>query len=150
LRTNHLETSTIDRRTALKTLATIPFAISGIPIAQLVLDGWTPLWNGRDLAGWDTYLGRPHRASDTDRNKSSLALMSLTEPRDPALLSTLRDKAVPALTEMARWKSRGHALASVMILGRVAGIPERDLTSAAEIGSHATIVNTALQRLAAK
>jgi hypothetical protein len=86
----------------------------------------------------------------TDRNKSSLALMSLTEPRDPALLSTLREKAVPALTEMARWKSRGHAIAPVMILGRVAGIPEKDLTSAASIGSHATIVDAALKRLAAK
>ena len=86
----------------------------------------------------------------TDRNKSSLALMSLTEPRDPALLATLRQKAVPALTEMARWKSRGHAVASVMILGRVAGIPENDLTSAASIGSHATIVDAALKRLEAK
>ena len=86
----------------------------------------------------------------TDRNKSSLALMSLTESRDPALLSTLRQKAVPALTEMARWKSRGHAIAAVMILGRVAGIPEKDLTSAAAIGSHATIIDTALKRLEAK
>jgi hypothetical protein len=86
----------------------------------------------------------------TDRNKSSLALMSLTEPREPALLSTLRQKAVPALTEMARWKSRGHAIASVMILGRIAGIPENDLTSAAAVGSHATIIDTALKRLEAK
>ena len=39
MRTNHLETSTIDRRTALNTLATIPFAISGIPIAQLAARG---------------------------------------------------------------------------------------------------------------
>jgi hypothetical protein len=37
-----------------------------------------------------------------------------------------------------------------MILGRVAGIPEKDLTSAAAIGSHATIVDTALKRLEAK
>ena len=86
----------------------------------------------------------------TDRNKSSLALMSLTESGDPALLATLRQKAVPALTEMARWKSRGHAVASVMILGRVAGIPEKELASAAAIGSHATIVDAALKRLGAK
>jgi hypothetical protein len=86
----------------------------------------------------------------TDRNKSSLALMSLTEARDPALLSTLRQKAVPALTEMARWKSRGHAVAPVMILGRVAGIPENALVSAAASGSHATIVDEALKRLGAK
>jgi hypothetical protein len=86
----------------------------------------------------------------TDRNKSSLALMSLTERREPALLSTLRQKALPALTEMARWKSRGHAIASVMILGRAAGIPENDLTAAARIGSHATIIDTALKRLEGK
>jgi hypothetical protein len=86
----------------------------------------------------------------TDRNKSSLALMALTESRDPALLSTLRQKALPALIEMARWKSRGHAVASVMILGRVAGIPENELTSAAAKGNHATIVDTALKRLEAK
>jgi hypothetical protein len=23
-------------------------------------DGWTPLFNGKDLDGWDTWLGRPH------------------------------------------------------------------------------------------
>jgi hypothetical protein len=86
----------------------------------------------------------------TDRNKSSLALMALTEPRDPALLSTLRQKAVPALIEMARWKSRGHAVAPAMILGRVAGIPENELTSAAAKGNHATIVEAALKRLEVK
>jgi hypothetical protein len=85
----------------------------------------------------------------TDRNKSSLALMSLTEPRDPALLSMLRQKAVPALTEMARWKSRGHALAPVIILGRVAGIPEKELAAAAASGNHAAIVDSALKRLSA-
>jgi hypothetical protein len=86
----------------------------------------------------------------TDRNKSSLALMSLTEPRDPALLSTLRHKALGSLIEMARWKSRGHAVAPVMILGRVAGIPEKELVSAAASGDHATIVDAALKRLEAR
>ena len=86
----------------------------------------------------------------TDRNKSSLALMSLTESREPALLSSLREKAVPALAEMARWKNRGHAIAPMMILGRVAGIPESELASAAQIGSHAIIVDAALKRLESK
>ena len=86
----------------------------------------------------------------TDRNKSSLALMSLTEPRDPGLLSMLQQKAVPALTEMARWKTRGHAIAPAMILGRIAGIPEKELASAAANGNHATIVDDALKRLKEK
>ena len=85
----------------------------------------------------------------TDRNKSSLALMSLTESRDEALLSMLRQKAIPSLIEMARWKSRGHALAPAIILGRVAGISEKELGTAAATGAHATIVDAALRRLTA-
>jgi hypothetical protein len=27
-------------------------------------DGWQPLFNGRDLSGWETYLGKPHRSMD--------------------------------------------------------------------------------------
>lgn len=46
----------------------------------------------------------------TDRNKSSSALLQLTEKRDAALLSQLRWQALPSLVEMARWKSAGHAL----------------------------------------
>jgi hypothetical protein len=86
----------------------------------------------------------------TDRNKSSLALMSLTEARDPALLATLREKALPALIEMARWKNRGHSVGPAMILGRVAGIPEDELVPLAAKGSHSAIVEAALKRLAIK
>jgi hypothetical protein len=86
----------------------------------------------------------------TDRNKSSLALMELTESRDPTLLSTLREQALPALVEMAHWKNPGHAVPSVMILGRVAGISEKDLASAAGTGEYAQIVEIAQKRLERK
>lgn len=62
----------------------------------------------------------------TDRNKSSLALMALTESREPKLLRELREKALPSLFEMARWKSSGHSFASVAILGRMANIPDSE------------------------
>jgi hypothetical protein len=88
----------------------------------------------------------PDRRADTIES----ATTEKTETREPALLSTLRQKALPALTEMARWKSRGHALASVMILGRMAGIPEKELTAAAGTGSHAAIIDAALKRLETK
>ncbi len=41
----------------------------------------------------------------TDRNKSALVLEELTRKRDTALLKLLRERAVPALVEMARWKN---------------------------------------------
>ena len=99
LHTDHLETPTIDRRTALKSLATIPFAINGIAIAQP--DGWTPLWNGHDLAGWDTYLGRPHRSSDVPRLQKN-ANGEYTEPigvnRDPrSVFSVVSADGAPAI-----------------------------------------------------
>ena len=41
-------------------------------------------------------------------------------------------------------------VAAVIILGRVAGIPENELASAAANGSHQAIVDAALKRLEAK
>ena len=50
----------------------------------------------------------------SDRNKSSFALMQLTESRDPKLLERLREEALPSLVEMARWQS--HALSASIFL----------------------------------
>ncbi|HKQ77309.1 MAG TPA: HEAT repeat domain-containing protein [Blastocatellia bacterium] len=83
----------------------------------------------------------------TDRNKSSWALVSLTYKRDPAILSELRQKATPSLIEMARWKSSGHAQASFILLGRVAGFPEDEIFAAWEKGDRAAFVEAAIKRV---
>ena len=67
-----------------------------------------------------------------DRNKSSAALLQLTEGRDPALLNDLRSRALDSLIEMARWKSPGHAYMPFFILGRVAGMSEDAIAAAWE------------------
>jgi hypothetical protein len=61
----------------------------------------------------------------TDRNKGSLVLSSLTQQRDKTLLSTLKKECLPALTEMARWNSKGHAFSPYIILGRIAGASDQ-------------------------
>ena len=66
----------------------------------------------------------------TDRNKASLALMELTATRDAALLGELRARALPALVEMARWRSEGHALPAFVVLGRIGGMTEEAIQSA--------------------
>jgi hypothetical protein len=71
----------------------------------------------------------------TDRNKSSMALFSLTESRNPALLSLLEKRTYWALREMARWQSDGHALAPFIVLGRIFGLADRDLFEAMRDGS---------------
>jgi hypothetical protein len=76
----------------------------------------------------------------TDRNKASLTLMFLTESRDPALLADLHDHALPALIEMARWKSAGHAEPAFMILGRIGGLSEKAIHDALERGDRETVI----------
>ncbi|MBL8177918.1 MAG: HEAT repeat domain-containing protein [Bryobacterales bacterium] len=63
----------------------------------------------------------------TDRNKASLALMNLTEKRDQNTMQHMQDRAVPALMEMAQWKSLGHALPGFILLGRLVGWSEDEI-----------------------
>jgi hypothetical protein len=82
----------------------------------------------------------------TDRNKAGWALLALTERRDPELLAKLRRRAIVPLVEMARWKSGGHAMPAVMILGRIAGQPEEDVQAAWRRGDRDAVINAALGR----
>jgi hypothetical protein len=53
----------MNRRRAMQALAALPLG-RGSRTAQEADTRWTPLFNGRDLSGWETFLGRPHRSSD--------------------------------------------------------------------------------------
>jgi len=79
----------------------------------------------------------------TDRNKASFALMELSEKRDPALLASLRERALPSLIEMARWKSQGHALAAFLLLGRVGGMSEGEIHAAWGRGDREAVIDAA-------
>jgi hypothetical protein len=61
----------------------------------------------------------------TDRNKAANVLMQLTKSRDPKLLHEIKQQALPSVIEMAKWKDRGHAFYSFVILGRIAGVDEK-------------------------
>jgi hypothetical protein len=52
----------MNRRTALLTMVTLPFGVRRTSIRPQ--DRWMPLFNGSDLSGWDTYLGKPHSSTD--------------------------------------------------------------------------------------
>ncbi|HEY6247723.1 MAG TPA: hypothetical protein VIX17_27515 [Pyrinomonadaceae bacterium] len=67
-----------------------------------------------------------------DRNKGGFLLSVLTIPRDPRVLRLLRVRALDSLLEMAVWREYGHAASSRFILGRIAGIPEGDLSQMAK------------------
>jgi hypothetical protein len=52
----------MDRRTVLRALASAPLAAGAAVLAQD--EAWTSLFNGRDLASWDTFLGKPYRLTE--------------------------------------------------------------------------------------
>ena len=84
----------------------------------------------------------------TDRNKASLALLRLSERREPRLLQQLRREALVPLVEMARWKSPGHAMPALMILGRIAGLSDEvaATASASPLAEREAVIKAALDR----
>jgi hypothetical protein len=63
----------------------------------------------------------------TDRNKASFVLEPLTYHRNSQLLGEIKQKVLPSVIEMASWKNTGHSSSSYVILGRIAGIPDKDI-----------------------
>ena len=56
----------MNRRAAVLAMLALPFGARRRVSARAVrVQGpWTPLFNGRDLTGWDTWLGKPHKLTD--------------------------------------------------------------------------------------
>ena len=67
----------------------------------------------------------------SDRNKGLSVLLQLTQSRDPEILRKLKERALPALKEMAVWNSAVHAMPAYVILGRIAGLPEQEISKTA-------------------
>ena len=51
----------------------------------------------------------------TDRNNAAIALVTLTESRDPGILEEIRTGALLSIVEMARWKHLPHALPAYIL-----------------------------------
>lgn len=81
----------------------------------------------------------------TDRNKSSMLLMRLTNDRNPTLLDALCRYAMAQLIEGARWSNPGHSTAFLLILGRVEGIPADRLWKLITGGGKLTIISMATE-----
>jgi hypothetical protein len=79
----------------------------------------------------------------TDRHDATLALVNLTEARDPETLQLLRDRALSSVVEMARWHDLQHALPAFILAGRLAGLDENRI-KAAWIGDRESVLRQAL------
>jgi hypothetical protein len=95
---------------------------------------------------YEPFIEFLHSPVWTDRNKASFALVELSERRDPKLLGKLRREAMASLIEMARWKSKGHAMPALIILGRIGGQSDDVIEVAWARGEREGIINAALKR----
>lgn len=93
------------------------------------------------------FVGMLNSVVWTDRNKASFALLQLTTRLDPELLALLRAQALPALVDIARWRSAGHAYAGFMILGRVEGMQDDALEQAWKHGDRSAVLDSAARML---
>jgi len=80
----------------------------------------------------------------SDRVESAKALLILTDNGDRTALDRIREKGLPALAEMARWKTLRYALPPFLLLGRVAGLPEEQIHRRWETGQRETVIQQAL------
>jgi hypothetical protein len=79
-----------------------------------------------------------------DRVQSAEALVTLTDRREGTALDQIRASALPALAEMARWKTLRYALPPFLLLGRVAGVADAELHQRWEKGERETVIRKAL------
>jgi len=77
----------------------------------------------------------------TDRHGAAVALATFTEKRDPALLAHLRERAAASLIEMARWRHLPHALPAFILVGRMAGVEEKDIQDAWNRGDRESVIS---------
>jgi len=75
-----------------------------------------------------------------DRTKALAALQLLTDSHSKEVLDQIRMRALPSLMEMAQWKTLKDALPAYMLLGRVAGIPDKQLEDAWSRGDRESII----------
>ena len=81
----------------------------------------------------------------TDRNKAAMALLNLTEDRPENVLALIRERALASLSEMARWRSLAHAIGPYTLLGRVAGLSEKEIQETWEKGQREAVIKKALK-----
>jgi hypothetical protein len=80
----------------------------------------------------------------SDRVESTRALLALTARPNAAALDLMRERALPSLAEMARWKGRAYARTPFQLLGRVAGLADAQVDQAWEKDDRQPVIQKAL------
>lgn len=82
----------------------------------------------------------------SDRERAAKALVNLTERNAQTTLAVVRERALPAVVEMARWHSLEHALPAYVLLGRMAGLTEEQIHQSWTDGAREPVIQKILAR----
>lgn len=82
-----------------------------------------------------------------DRHSAAVALVNLTESRDPSVLDSIRERGLDSTAGMARWKHLPHSLPAYILLGRVAGFPEKEIQDSWKKGDQEAFITRALKQI---
>lgn len=80
----------------------------------------------------------------SDRLQAADILVALTDRHEVAVLDQIRERALPALVEMARWETLRYALPPFLLVGRVAGLNEQEIQRRWSNGERETVIQKAL------
>lgn len=80
----------------------------------------------------------------SDRMESTKALLVLSERQNAAVLDLIRERALPSLAEMARWRTQSYAQPPFQLLGRVAGLKDAQISESWEKGDREPVIQQAL------
>lgn len=80
----------------------------------------------------------------SDRVESVRALLTITDKPAPEAITQLSEKAMPALVEMARWKTPSYALPPFLLLARVAGVSDQQAQDAWKKGDREAVIGKVL------
>ncbi len=80
----------------------------------------------------------------SDRMRAADVLVTLTDQGDAATLDQIRERALDAVVEMAQWRILRYALPPFILVGRLAGMNEREIQKAFASGGRQAAISLAL------
>jgi hypothetical protein len=84
----------------------------------------------------------------SDRHNAAVALVDMTEDQHTSndTLQLIRERALTSVVDMARWHDLSHALPAFILVGRLAGLPEKQIQDAWVNSDHEAIIKQAVKR----
>lgn len=82
----------------------------------------------------------------SDRMKAANALVALTDHDAAETLELIRERALPAVMEMARWKNLRYALPAFILAGRLASLNEQQIEDAWSGGRREQVIESLARR----